>query len=68
MRKLLCIALIGLTLNSGAQDFKNVSKLVLLNQFEPAKIELDKLMTDPKSESKPNGWFYKLKIYYLEHF
>ena len=63
MRKLLFIALIGLTLNSGAQDFKNVSKLVLLNQFEPAKIELDKLMTDPKSEAKPNGWFYKFKIY-----
>ncbi len=63
MRKLLCIALIGLTLNSGAQDFKNVSKLVLLNQFEPAKIELDKLLTDSKAEAKPNGWFFKFKIY-----
>ena len=63
MRKLLCIALFGITINSGAQDFKNLSKLILLNQFEPAKLELDKLMADPKAESKPNSWFYKFKIY-----
>lgn len=63
MRKLLCIALVGFTLGAGAQDFKNLSKLVLLSQFEPAKVELDKLMSDPKAESKPNGWFYKFKIY-----
>ena len=33
MRKLLCIALIGITINSGAQDFKNLTKLILSNQF-----------------------------------
>ncbi len=46
-----------------AQDFKKVSNAVLLNQIEFAKTELDKLMADPKAQAKPDGWFWKAKIY-----
>jgi hypothetical protein len=63
MKKILLIALLGFTLISNAQDFKKISNLVLLKQIEQAKVELDKIMSDPKVQSKPDGWFWKTKIY-----
>jgi len=63
MKKVLLIAMMVVAISSIAQDFKKVSNLVLLNQIEPAKVELDKIMADPKAQSKPDGWFWKTKIY-----
>ncbi len=63
MKKILWILMISVAFTAKAQDFKKVSNLVLINQMEPAKVELDKLMSDPKAEAKPDGWYYKFKIY-----
>ncbi|MBC7720584.1 MAG: hypothetical protein H7068_01095, partial [Pedobacter sp.] len=46
-----------------AQDFKGVKNAALLNQFELAKTELDKVMVDPKAQAKPEGYMWKTKIY-----
>ena len=65
MKKILfgAIMVAGITNSLSAQDFKKVSNPVLLNQIEFAKTELDKLMVDPKAQAKPDGWFWKAKIY-----
>ncbi len=63
MKKLLLILMLGGAVLSKAQDFKKVGNFVLLNQMDAAKTELDKAMVDPKAETKPDGWFYKAKIY-----
>ena len=46
-----------------AQDFKGVKNASLLNQYELAKTELDKVMADPKAQTKPDGYMWKAKIY-----
>ncbi len=65
MKKILLAAVmfVGVINSLSAQDFKKVSNAFLLNQIEYAKTELDKLMADPKAQEKPDGWFWKAKIY-----
>jgi hypothetical protein len=46
-----------------AQDFKKVETAVLLNKFEDAKTEIDKSLADPKNQSKPEGYYWKARIY-----
>ena len=64
MKKILWIALLGMTMMASAQKFDKVSSPAFLKQYELAKTELDKLMTDPKAQAKADGWFWKTKIYY----
>jgi len=46
-----------------AQDVKKVQTMFLLGKIEDAKTELDKLATDPKSQGKPETWYWKSRIY-----
>ncbi|MGI8951742.1 MAG: hypothetical protein ACR2FN_09190 [Chitinophagaceae bacterium] len=48
---------------SQAQDFKPVETAVVLKQPEAAKTALDKVMTNPKAEQKPEAWYYKAWVY-----
>ena len=63
MKKVLLIALVGITMMASAQKFDKVSASALLKQYENAKTELDKVMADPKAQAKADGWFWKTKIY-----
>ena len=63
MKKVLLMSLIGITMVASGQKFDKVSTPALMKQYELAKIELDKLMTDPKAQAKADGWFWKTKIY-----
>lgn len=46
-----------------AQDFKKVETAVYLKKFEDAKTEIDKAMADPKNQTKPDGYYWKSRIY-----
>ncbi len=46
-----------------SQDFKKVETAVILKQPETAKAELDKVMSDPKAQQKPEGLYYRAWIY-----
>jgi hypothetical protein len=65
MKKLLLLfATIGMVHVLPAQDFTKVKNFILLpNQQEAAKTEIDKLMNDPKAQSKAEGWLFKAKVY-----
>ncbi|HTQ27927.1 MAG TPA: hypothetical protein VMI35_07355 [Puia sp.] len=65
MKKLLLlVVIIGYIQALPAQDFGKVKNLVLLpNQQEAAKTEIDKLMNDPKAQAKPEGWLFKSRVY-----
>jgi tetratricopeptide (TPR) repeat protein len=65
MKKLLLLATIAAFFQiSQAQDFSKVKTAVLLpGQLENAKTEIDKLMNDPKTQVKPEGWIWKAKVY-----
>ncbi len=45
-----------------AQDLKKVQTAYLLNRFEDAKVELDKVMADPKQKDKLEAFYWKTKI------
>src|SRR5580698_5970439 len=65
MKKLLLlVTVIAFVRISHAQDFTKVKNFVFLpNQLELAKTEIDKLMTDPKAQAKPEAWLWKAKVY-----
>ncbi len=65
MKKLLLLVMvIAFVRISHAQDFTKVKNFVFLpNQLELAKTEIDKLMTDPKAQAKPEGWLWKAKVF-----
>ncbi len=63
MKKVLLMSLIGITMVASAQKFDKVSTPAIMKQYELAKVELDKLMADPKAQAKADGWFWKTKIY-----
>ena len=46
-----------------AQDYKKVQTSVLLNKYEDAKTEIDKLMADPKALAKAETYLWKAKVY-----
>ena len=46
-----------------AQDYKKVQTSVLLNKYEDAKTEIDKLMADPKAQAKAETYLWKAKVY-----
>lgn len=64
MKKFLLLAMFAGTLQVvHAQDFKKVQTAVLINRFEDAKTEIDKVMADPKATGKAESWFWKSKVY-----
>lgn len=64
MKKLQLLSMIILiALGSNAQDFKKVQTSVLINKWEDAKTEIDKVSADPKAQGKAETWYYKSRIY-----
>ncbi len=64
MKKIVVVSMLALAFQFvKAQDFKKVQNATILNQFEVAKTELDKIMTDPKAQAAPEGYLWKAKIY-----
>ena len=52
MKKLQLLSMIILiALGSNAQDFKKVQTSVLINKWEDAKTEIDKVSADPKAQA-----------------
>ncbi len=45
-----------------AQDFKKVQTFAMLGKIEDAKTENDKLMADPKNQTKAEGWYWKARL------
>jgi hypothetical protein len=58
---LIILVLGGLYANS--QGLDDVKKMIILQQYDKAKPEIDKYMADPKNSAKPEGWYYKAFTY-----
>jgi hypothetical protein len=54
----MCLAFI-----STAQDFKKLNTTFLIGRKEDAKGQIDKMMSDPKVQSKPEAWYWQSTIY-----
>jgi hypothetical protein len=46
-----------------AQDFKKVQTFFILNKFEDARKELDKILADPKTQTNADAQLWKARIY-----
>ncbi len=63
MKKFLLLLVSAFTLQLAvAQDLKKVQTAYLINRFEDAKVEIDKVMADPKQKDKPEAFYWKAKI------
>lgn len=64
MKKLLLLAMLAVTVQLvSAQDYKKVQTNLLLNKFEDAKTEIDKVAAEPKAQGKAETWYWKAKVY-----
>jgi hypothetical protein len=64
MKKVLLPALLfGILQVSIAQDVKKVETNAMLGKWEDAKTEVDKAVTDPKNQGKPDAWYWKSRVY-----
>jgi hypothetical protein len=64
MKRTLLAAFIGATaLQVQAQDLKKVETSFMLQQYENAKNDIDKAMTDPKAANSPAAWLWKAAVY-----
>ena len=64
MKKILLVLMFAVAAQiASAQDFKKLQNTILLQKWEDAKIEVDKLGNDPKAQAKPEFYYYKAKIY-----
>jgi hypothetical protein len=63
MKKLLLLTMIAVSaLQVSAQELKKVETAYMINRFEDAKIEVDKVMADPKQKDKPEALYWKAKV------
>lgn len=63
MKKFLLLAMIAVSaFQVSAQDLKKVETAYMINRFEDAKTEVDKVMADPKQKDKPEALYWKAKI------
>ncbi|MEN9684351.1 MAG: hypothetical protein RLZZ28_137 [Bacteroidota bacterium] len=63
MKKILLIAaFIGSLQTLHAQGLSKVQTSYLINRIEDAKTELDKVMADPKQQTKAEAYFWKAKV------
>ena len=64
MKKTLLIALLGLfVITLQAQNYDPIKTLVMLNQLEKAKADLDKAFTNSKFIAKPEAFILKATVY-----
>lgn len=64
MKKLILLTMFVLAVQLiSAQDYKKVNNNFLLNRYEDAKTEIDKLMADPKAQAKAETYLWKGKVY-----
>jgi hypothetical protein len=64
MKQFLLFALLAGTMQMvSAQDLKKVQTAALLSKWEDAKVEVDKVMVDPKQNTKVEAIFWKARIY-----
>lgn len=60
---LLLMTLVLGAIYTPAQDFDNIKKMIILNQFEKVKPDLDSYMNNEKNAAKAEGWYYKAYVY-----
>jgi hypothetical protein len=64
MKKFLLLAFLAGTLQLvHAQDLKKVQTAYLITKMEDAKTEIDKVMADPKQNTKTEAIYWKAKVY-----
>jgi hypothetical protein len=65
MKKIVVVSMLALAFQMvKAQDFKKLEIIAVLpGKLEDAKVELEKIMADPKAQAKPDGYLWKAKIY-----
>ena len=64
MKKLLLLAMVAISsVMVHAQDVKKVQTTYLLKKTEDAKTEVDKVMADPKQNTKAEAFYWKSKVY-----
>lgn len=64
MKQFLLFALLAGTIQMvSAQDLKKVQTAFILKKVEDAKVEVDKVMADPKQNTKPEAIYWKARVY-----
>lgn len=64
MKKLLLLAVCAVTMQLlHAQNPNEVTKFYTLRKYEDAKTAADKMMADPKQNTKPEAIYWKAKVY-----
>jgi hypothetical protein len=65
MKKAVVLSLftVGASWFAHAQDLKSVEKFMILQNYKEAKTQIDKVMADPKFNTKPESWIMKSVIY-----
>lgn len=64
MKKILLLLMFAVAAQmASAQDFKKLQNTILLQKWEDAKIEVDKLANDAKAQAKPELYYYQAKVY-----
>ena len=46
-----------------AQDLDNIKKMIILQQFEKVKPDIDSYLNNEKNAAKAEGWYYKAYVY-----
>jgi hypothetical protein len=59
---LVSLVLVGFLANS--QDLNTIRNMIVLNQFDKAKPEIDNYLKVEKNAAKAEGWYYKAYVYY----
>ncbi len=64
MKKLLLLAMVAISsVLVHAQDVKKVQTAYLIKKIDDAKTEVDKVMADPKQNTKAEAFYWKAKVY-----
>jgi hypothetical protein len=65
MKKLLMIAFLFCAATGFAQDkmYKNLTFEYAKRDFEKSKVEIDKILADPKNQSSAEAWLWKSRVY-----
>gem|GEM_PF-507800 len=63
MRKLLLAGLLAVSLSGFAQKLDDVQRKYSDRKYDEAKQKIDEILAEPKNQNKPNGWYWKGKVY-----
>lgn len=61
--KILTLAMVLLGFIGRSQDLDDIKKYIYLNQFDKAKPEIDKYLSNPKNAAQATAWYYKAYAY-----